>query len=163
MGREEKIGMGGGGHDPHAPKDMGGRGALEMTFAMIKPDAVERRIDGVILRELESAGVRIRGMRIHRLLREEAEYLYAEHASRDHFRDLIDFTVGGPVVLLCLEGEGAVARLRQLIGHSDPARAGEGTIRARHAETQRRNCIHASDGPEAAKRELLYFFRALVS
>lgn len=163
MGREEKIAMEGVGHDPHTPKDMGGRGDLEMTFAMIKPDAVERGIDYVILRQLEAAGMRIRGMRIHWLRREEAEYLYAEHVSRDHFRDLIDFTVSGPVVLLCLEGEGAVAKLRKLIGHSDPARAEEGTIRARHAQTQRRNCIHASDGPDAAQRELLYFFRKMLS
>lgn len=128
------------------------------TYSMIKPDAVANGQTGEILAVLEHNGFRIVGMRMRQLTTEEAEGFYAVHRERPFFPDLIRFITEGPVVTLALEREDAVAKLREVMGATNPANAAEGTIRKRFAESIERNCIHGSDSPENAAIELAYFF-----
>jgi nucleoside-diphosphate kinase len=129
-----------------------------LTLAMIKPDAVERRLTGEILSRLEAAGFSVRGLRMMRLSRTEAEQFYSAHRGRDFFDGLVAYTSSGPVVGVALEGDDAVARLREIIGATDPADAAEGTIRRVYGETVRRNSVHGSDSPESAWGEIRFFF-----
>ncbi len=131
---------------------------VSRTYSMIKPDAVANGQTGEILAVLEHAGFRIVGMRMRQLTQEEAEGFYGVHRERSFFPDLIRFITEGPVVTLALEREDAVARLREVMGATNPANAAEGTIRKRFAESIERNCIHGSDSPENAAIELAYFF-----
>jgi nucleoside-diphosphate kinase len=131
---------------------------VQRTYSMIKPDAVAAGQIGEILAVLEHAGFRIVGMRMRQLTTEEAEGFYAVHKERPFFPDLIRFITEGPVVTLALEREDAVAKLREVMGATNPANAAEGTIRKRFAESIERNCIHGSDSPENAAIELAYFF-----
>lgn len=135
---------------------------MHKTFVMLKPDAVERRLIGRILSEIEAAGLAVRAMKMRPLSREEGEFLYAEHADKGHFSALVDFTCSGPCVLLAIEGDNAISRMRELIGPSDLGKAGVDTIRRRFAESTRRNCVHSSDGAVAASRELSFFFPGMV-
>lgn len=134
---------------------------VQRTYSMIKPDAVAAGQIGEILAVLEHAGFRIVGMRMRQLTKEEAEGFYAVHKERPFFPDLIRFITEGPVVTLALEREDAVAKLREVMGATNPANAAEGTIRKRFAESIERNCIHGSDSPENAAIELAYFFSAV--
>lgn len=140
---------------------------LETTFGIIKPDAVEARHVGVIIGKIEHAGVTHYALTIERLehrriSRFEAETLYNEHRDRPFFRDLALFITSGPVVLLALGGDGAIAGWRRLMGATDSSLAAAGTIRyafgSHDPSTMYRNCVHGSDSPEAAKRELKLFF-----
>ncbi|MCU0227338.1 MAG: nucleoside-diphosphate kinase [Bryobacterales bacterium] len=131
---------------------------VSRTYSMIKPDAVAGGQIGEILAVLEHAGFRIVGMRMRQLTTEEAEGFYGVHRERPFFPDLIRFITEGPVVTLALEREDAVAKLREVMGATNPANAAEGTIRKRFAESIERNCIHGSDSPENAAIELAYFF-----
>jgi nucleoside-diphosphate kinase len=131
---------------------------LTRTYSMIKPDAVAAGQTGEILAILENAGFRIVGMRMRQLTKAEAEGFYAVHRERPFFPDLIKFITEGPVVTLALEREDAVAKLREVMGATNPANAAEGTIRKRFAASIERNCIHGSDSPENAAIELAYFF-----
>ncbi len=134
---------------------------VQRTYSMIKPDAVASGQIGEILAVLEHAGFRIVGMKMRQLTTEEAEGFYAVHQERPFFPDLIKFITEGPVVTLALEREDAVARLREVMGATNPANAAEGTIRKRFAESIERNCIHGSDSPENAAIELAYFFSSV--
>lgn len=131
---------------------------VQRTYSMIKPDAVASGKIGEILAVLEGDGFRIAGIKMRHLSVAEAEGFYAVHKERPFFPDLIRFITEGPVVTLALEREDAVARLREVMGATNPANAAEGTIRKRFAESIERNAIHGSDSPENAAIELAYFF-----
>ncbi|HEY8484378.1 MAG TPA: nucleoside-diphosphate kinase [Longimicrobiales bacterium] len=131
---------------------------MAYTLAIIKPDAVARGLTGRILAHLEEDGFRIRGLRMLRLTEAQAREFYAVHRERPFYESLVRFMTSGPVVPVLLEREDAVARLREVIGATDPAEAKPGTIRALYAESKERNAIHASDSPENATREASFFF-----
>jgi nucleoside-diphosphate kinase len=131
---------------------------MSRTLAIIKPDAVAAGHAGKIIAHLEKEGFRIRGMRMTRLSREQAGAFYAVHRERPFYAELVDFMISGAVVPLALEREGAVARLREVIGSTDPAEAAEGTIRKLYAESKGKNAIHASDSDENAANEVAFFF-----
>ena len=133
--------------------------SLERTLFIVKPDAVARNLIGRILAHVEERGFRIVEARFSRLTREQCQEFYAEHAGRGFFNELVDFMTSGPVMLTCLEREGAVATLREVIGATDPAQAAEGTIRKLYAESKGRNSVHASDSPASADREVKLFFQ----
>ena len=134
---------------------------MERTFAIIKPDAVERRLAGKILARIEGAGFTVRAMRLHRLTKAEAEGFYAVHRERPFFGGLTDFMSSGPCILLALEAPDAIAKWRALMGATDPGRADAGTLRKEFGSSIERNATHGSDAPETAAVELGYFFRGL--
>ena len=135
--------------------------SMERTFSIIKPDAVAAGHAGEILSLIEQSGFRILALRLTRLDREQAEGFYAVHRERPFFPSLVKFMTEGPIVAMALERDNAVAKLREIIGATNPANAAEGTIRKRFAESIERNCIHGSDGPDTAQVELAYFFSTL--
>lgn len=130
----------------------------EQTLAIIKPDAVSRKLIGPIISHLEEAGFVIRRMRMVRLATPQAREFYAIHAERPFYHSLVRFMTSGSCVAMVLERENAVEALREVIGATDPARAAGGTVRKLYAESVERNAIHASDSPENATREIAYFF-----
>jgi nucleoside-diphosphate kinase len=132
--------------------------ALERTFGIIKPDAVKNGNTGEILSMIEKDGFRIVGIRLRRLAKHEAEAFYAVHKERPFYAGLVAFMTEGPVVVLALERENAIARWRELMGATNPANAAEGTIRKRFAENIERNSVHGSDAPETAAQEIPFFF-----
>ena len=134
---------------------------MERTFAIIKPDAVERRLVGKILARIEDAGFTVRGMRMHHLTKAEAEGFYAVHRERPFFGGLTTFMSSGPVVLLALEAPDAIKKWRNLMGATDPAKADAGTLRKDFGSNIERNATHGSDAPETAAFELGYFFRGM--
>ena len=134
--------------------------AVERTLSIIKPDAVGKNIVGKIYSRFETNGLRIVASKMLRLSDEVAGGFYAEHRERPFFPDLISFMTSGPVVVQVLEGEGAVARNRELMGATNPKEADEGTIRADFASSIDANAVHGSDSPESAAREIAYFFAA---
>ena len=134
---------------------------MERTFAIIKPDAVERRLAGKILARIEGAGFTVRAMRLHHLTKKEAEGFYAVHRERPFFGGLTDFMSSGPCVLVALEAPDAIAKWRKLMGATDPAKADAGTLRKEFGTSIERNATHGSDAPETAAFEVGYFFRAM--
>jgi nucleoside-diphosphate kinase len=130
----------------------------ERTLAIIKPDAVERRLSGRILQRIEDAGFTVRAMRQTHLSKAQAEGFYAVHKARPFFASLTEFMASGPAVVLVLEAPGAIAKWRTLMGATDPAKADAGTIRKEFAESIERNATHGSDAPETAAFEIGYFF-----
>jgi nucleoside-diphosphate kinase len=134
--------------------------AVERTLSIIKPDAVGKNIVGKIYSRFETNGLRIVAAKMLRLSDEVAGGFYAEHRERPFFPDLIEFMTSGPVVVQVLEGEGAVAKNRELMGATNPKEAAEGTIRADFASSIDANAVHGSDSPESAAREIAYFFAA---
>ncbi|MEE4360770.1 MAG: nucleoside-diphosphate kinase [Pseudomonadales bacterium] len=135
--------------------------AIERTLSIIKPDAVAKNAIGEIIARFEKAGLRVAAARLMHLSREQAAGFYAEHAERGFFEDLIAFMTSGPVLVQVLEGEGAIARNRELMGATNPKEAAAGTIRADFAESIDANAVHGSDSPASAAREIAYFFSAL--
>lgn len=135
--------------------------ATERTLSIIKPDATRRNLTGAINARLEEAGLRIVAQRRIRLTRKQAEGFYAVHRERPFFDSLCTFMTSGPVVVQVLEGENAVARNREVMGATDPAKADEGTIRKDFAESIEANSAHGSDSPENAATEIAYFFSAI--
>jgi nucleoside-diphosphate kinase len=132
--------------------------SVERTFSIIKPDAVAAGNAGRILTMLESAGFRILGLRMTRLNQPQAEGFYAVHRARPFFASLVKFMTEGPIVVMALERENAIAKLREVMGATNPANAAEGTVRKLYAQSIERNAIHGSDAPETAAVELAYFF-----
>lgn len=132
---------------------------MNRTLAIIKPDAVGSGRTGKILAHLEDKGFRILAVRMTRLSREQAGEFYAVHRDRPFYEELVEFMTSGPVLVLALEAENAVPKLRETIGATDPAEAEEGTIRKLYAESKGRNAIHASDSGENARTEIAFFFR----
>ena len=135
--------------------------SVERTFSIIKPDAVASGHSGEILSTLELEGFKIVAVRMTRLSRPQAEGFYAVHRERPFFNSLVKFMSEGPIIVMALEREDAIAKLREVMGATNPATAAEGTIRKRYAESIERNCIHGSDGRETAQAELAYFFNTL--
>ncbi len=131
---------------------------IERTLSIIKPDATRRNLTGQINARFEEAGLRIIAQRRLKLAREQAESFYAVHAERSFFDDLCDFMCTGPVVVQVLEGEGAVAKNREVMGATNPANADEGTIRHAFGESIEANSVHGSDSPENAAIEIGFFF-----
>ncbi len=132
--------------------------AIERTFSIIKPDATARDLTGAINAMIEQAGLRIIAQKRVRITREQAETFYAVHRARPFFRELVEFMISGPVVVQVLEGENAIARYRDVMGATDPAKAAPGTIRKIHARSIGENSVHGSDAPETAAKEIAQFF-----
>ncbi len=143
------------------PPAAGPVDVMERTFAIIKPDAVERRLAGRILARIEEAGFTVRAMRLHHLTKKEAEGFYAVHRERPFFGGLTDFMSSGPCILLGLEAPDAIRKWRALMGATDPGKAEAGTLRKEFGSSIERNATHGSDAPETAAFELGYFFRGL--
>jgi len=134
--------------------------AVERTLSIIKPDAVEKNVIGQIYARFEKAGLRIVAARMAWLSQAEAEGFYAVHRARPFFKDLVSFMTSGPVMIQVLEGEGAIAKNRDLMGATDPKKAAAGTIRADFAQSIDANAVHGSDAAETAAVEIAYFFPA---
>jgi len=132
--------------------------ALERTLSIIKPDAVAKNVIGEIYSRFEKAGLKIVAAKMKHLSRWEAEGFYAVHRERPFFKPLVEFMVSGPVMIQALEGEGAIAKNRELRGATNPRDAAPGTIRADFAQSIDANAVHGSDAPETAKFEIGYFF-----
>jgi len=132
--------------------------AIERTFAIVKPNAVQKNVIGEIISRYETRGLRIAAAKFARLSREKAEGFYIEHKDRPFFQSLIHFMTSGPVLLMCLEGENAVLLNREIMGATDPAKAATGTIRKDFADSIEANAVHGSDSVKSADRELAYFF-----
>jgi len=132
--------------------------AIERTFSILKPDATQRNLTGAINAIIEKAGLRIVAQKRVRISRPEAEKFYAVHRDRPFFRELVDFMTSGPVVVQVLEGNNAIAKYREVMGATDPAKAAPGTIRKTHAKSIGENSVHGSDGPDTAAREIAQFF-----
>ncbi len=133
--------------------------AIERTFSIIKPDATKRNLTGKINAAIEAAGLRIIAQKRLRLSQQQAEGFYAVHKERPFYKSLVAFMTSGPVVVQVLEGENAVAKYREVMGATDPAKAAPGTIRKLFAESIEANSVHGSDGPETAKTEIAFFFK----
>ncbi len=133
----------------------------ERTLAIIKPDAVERRVAGKIIQRIEAEGFQIRAMRLVRLSRPEAEGFYAVHRSRPFFASLTEFMSSGPAVVMVLEAPDAIRKWRTLMGATDPAKADPGTLRKEFAQSIERNATHGSDAPDTAAYEIGYFFSGI--
>jgi len=132
--------------------------AVERTFSILKPDATARNLTGAINALIEKAGLRIVAQRRVRIAREQAETFYAVHRERPFFRELVDFMISGPVVVQVLEGENAIAKYRDIMGATDPAKAAAGTIRKLYAKSIGENSVHGSDAPDTAVKEIAQFF-----
>ncbi|HTJ99422.1 MAG TPA: nucleoside-diphosphate kinase [Bordetella sp.] len=130
----------------------------ERTLSIIKPDAVAKNVIGQIVARFEQAGLKVIAARMQQLSRADAERFYAVHKARPFFKDLVDFMISGPVFVQVLEGEGAIAKNRDLMGATDPKKAEPGTIRADFAESIDANAVHGSDAPETAAVEIAFFF-----
>jgi nucleoside-diphosphate kinase len=135
--------------------------AIERTLTIVKPDAVGRGLAGQIIARFEQAGLALRAARLVHLSREDAAGFYVVHKDRPFYASLCAFMSSGPCLPMVLEGEGAIARLRDLMGATDPAKAAPGTIRKDFAENVERNAVHGSDSAESAAVEIPYFFSAL--
>ena len=134
--------------------------AIERTLSIVKPDAVVRGATGEILRRFEEAGLRIVAIKALRLTEEDARGFYAVHKERPFYADLVEFMTSGPVIVSVLEGEGAIAKNRELMGETNSQKAEKGTIRGDFGTDIEKNAVHGSDGTATAKLEIAYFFNA---
>src|ERR671923_110389 len=132
--------------------------AIERTFSMIKPDATRRNLTGAITKMLEEAGLRVIASKRVWMSRREAEGFYAVHRERPFFGELVEFMSSGPTVVQVLEGENAIARNREVMGATNPAKAAEGTIRKEFARSIGENSVHGSDAADTARQEIAYWF-----
>ena len=132
--------------------------ALERTLSIVKPDGVARNLIGEVYRRFETAGLAIVASRMRHLSQREAEAFYAVHKARPFYGDLVRYMTSGPVVVQVLEGDGAIAKNREIMGATDPKKAAPGSIRADLAESIERNVVHGSDSPETAAQEIAFFF-----
>lgn len=132
--------------------------AIERTFSIIKPNAVKKNAIGDIINTFEKAGLKIAGAKLTMMSKEKTELFYAEHSARPFFGELVSFMTSGPVVMMCLYGENAVLKNREIMGATDPKKAEPGTIRAKHGDSMGENAVHGSDSVASAERELAIFF-----
>ena len=133
---------------------------LEQTLSIIKPDAVEQNMIGNIIEYFERAGLNVIAAKMIHLSTDQAKTFYAVHKDRPFYQELVDFMISGPIVVMVLQGENAVARNRQIMGQTDPTKADPGTIRADFATSIERNAVHGSDSRQTAKEEINFFFKA---
>lgn len=134
---------------------------MEKTLVIIKPDAVSKNLIGEIISRFEKDGLRVAGLKKIHMTKQQAKGFYIVHKDKPFYESLTDFMSEGPVVVMVLEGEFAVAKVRKIMGVTDPARAEEGTIRKDFGESIERNAVHGSDSPGSADYEIQYFFSAL--
>lgn len=132
---------------------------LEQTLSIIKPDAVGQNMIGNIIEYFEKDGLSITAAKMLHLTPEQAKSFYAIHKERPFFQELVEFMTSGPVLVMVLEGENAIARNRQIMGATDPSKAAAGTIRADFATSIERNAVHGSDSAQTAKTEIAFFFK----
>lgn len=132
--------------------------AKEMTFSIIKPNAVKKNVIGSIIEIFEENGLKIAAAKLTRLSKEKCEQFYEEHKARPFFPELVSFMTSGPVMLMALSGENAVAKNREIMGATDPKKAAPGTLRALFGDSVGENAVHGSDSPQSAARELNLFF-----
>lgn len=132
--------------------------ALEMTFSIIKPNAIKKNAIGSIIQKFEENNLKIAAAKLVKIERSLCEEFYAEHKERPFFGELVDFMTSGPVMLMALYGENAIAKNREIMGATDPAKAAPGTIRALFGDNVGENAVHGSDSPTSAARELALFF-----
>ncbi len=132
--------------------------ALERTFGIVKPDAVAKGAIGGVVDMIEKAGLKIIGLRLVKLSKTEAETFYAVHKARPFYNDLVTFMTSGPVVVMAIEGENAIARYREVMGPTDSTKAPVGTIRQKYGTNIEKNAVHGSDGPDTARVEIAFFF-----
>jgi nucleoside-diphosphate kinase len=132
--------------------------AMERTFSIIKPNAVKKNAMGDIINHFEQNGLHIAAAKLAMISKEKCELFYAEHKERPFFGELVSFMTSGPVMLMCLQGENAVLKNRELMGATDPKKAAPGTIRAKHGDSMGENAVHGSDSTDSAARELAIFF-----
>jgi nucleoside-diphosphate kinase len=135
--------------------------AIERTFGIVKPDAVEKGAVGGVVDMIEKAGLKIVGLRMLRMSDAQARAFYAVHKERPFFGDLVKFMTSGPCVVMAIDGEEAVRRYREVMGPTDSTKAPSGTIRNRFGTNIERNAVHGSDGPDTAKAEVAFFFAGL--
>jgi len=129
------------------------------TLGIIKPDAVRRKLVGQIITRIEHAGLVIRGAKVLRLTKEEAEKFYAVHEGKPFYRSLVEFITSGPIVVMVIGGHDSIDRWRELMGATDPAKAKYNTIRREFGTSIEKNVVHGSDSPATAKTEVAFFFR----
>jgi nucleoside-diphosphate kinase len=134
---------------------------MEQTLAIIKPDAVSRKLVGDVIKRIEASGLTLAALKLKHLTRAEAELFYDVHKARPFFGGLCDYMTSGPVVIAVLAGDRAIARWRELLGATDPAKAAPGTIRKDFGLDVEKNSSHGSDAPETAAREIAFFFSEL--
>jgi nucleoside-diphosphate kinase len=134
--------------------------ALERTLSIVKPDGVSRNLIGNVYQRFERAGLRIVAARMLQLSQQQAELFYEVHKERPFYKDLVRYMTSGPVIAQVLEGEGAIAANREIMGATDPKKAAAGSIRADLAQSIERNVVHGSDAPDTAAREIAFFFSA---
>jgi nucleoside-diphosphate kinase len=132
--------------------------AQELTFSILKPDCTARNLTGAVNTLIEKAGLRIVAQKRIRMTKDDAEAFYAVHKARPFFGELVEFMTSGPVVVQVLQGENAIARYREVMGATDPAKAEEGTIRKTFSKSVGENTVHGSDAAETAKIEIAQFF-----
>jgi len=132
--------------------------AIEKTFSIIKPNAMKKNVIGSIISKFEDNGLKIAAAKIKLIPREQCEEFYAEHSARPFLGELVDFMVSAPVMVMCLSGENAIAKNREIMGATNPADAAEGTLRKLFGDSVGENAVHGSDSVESAARELAIFF-----
>jgi len=135
--------------------------AVERTLSIVKPDGVARNLIGEVYSRFEKAGLRVVAARMLQLSQAQAEAFYGVHRERPFFKDLVRFMTSGPVIVQVLEGEGAIAKNRDVMGATDPKKAAPGTIRADLATSIDENIVHGSDAADTAAREIGFFFREI--
>src|SRR5690606_16837258 len=140
------------------PIVQGAQMPVEMTFSIIKPNAVKKNAIGAIIKKFEDNGLKVAAAKLVRLTRAQCEEFYAEHKERPFFGELVNFMTSGPVLLMALKGENAVSKNREIMGATDPAKAAPGTVRAEFGDSVGENAVHGSDSPASAERELKLFF-----
>ncbi len=131
---------------------------MERTLSIIKPDGVKKGVIGEVIRRFEKEGFRIAALKMVRMTKEQAKAFYAVHKDKPFYDSLTDFMSSGPIVVMVLEGENAIARNREIMGATDPSKAAPGTIRAEFASDVEKNIVHGSDAPETARQEISFFF-----
>lgn len=134
---------------------------MERTLAIVKPDGVRKGLIGEVIRRFEAEGLRVVALKMLQMSKEEAEGFYAVHRGKPFYEGLTRFMSSGPVVVMVLEGEGAIERVRGIMGATDPQKAAPGTIRRLYADNVQENIVHGSDSPESAAFEIPYFFSAI--
>ena len=134
--------------------------AMEKTLAIIKPDALEKGVIGEIVQKIEAGALKVVGMKMMHMSPKKAEGFYAVHQGKPFFANLVKYMSSGPCVVMCLEGEGAIKRWRDLMGATDPEKAAEGTIRKDFGTNIERNATHGSDATDTARFEIGYFFES---
>lgn len=134
---------------------------MERTLSIVKPDGVEKNIIGEVIRRFESAGLKVKALKMLHVTKKEAEGFYIVHKERPFYGELTDFLSEGPIVVMVFEGEGAIKKVRDIMGATNPEDAAPGTIRKDFATNIERNVVHGSDSPESASFEIPYFFSAV--